>query len=468
MTEAIKTYLKRNAPWFGTIGGVGGFCSDVLAPLANFSLYLLIASIVGIVVTLGFYLFFRRDQIVTKREEFLTRLIFFAAFTVIWGVFAFVHVVGPDKGVLASTVPGIEQLQSSLGIIEKDVAEIKQTTGEIKGDTEQILAELRSLKLDLAAAQSGSITAKPQTAGEWYTNAVLQATAGDERAAVASYQEFFAYGYPYLDVYQSFNTLAKSELSKKELLSFYTELASQQPNNVLAALMSGALIKNSDERRQAYDEVRAEFGDSSVLLYWLMNEYSVVGTYVYANELTADEKQQWSTSDQAELKALVRAYEDLPLTDSLEPYFVSAFAYDGAKSLINTFQNQFADDNVNAMLDNPLVLVTNPTGYGNQSALTFVIYDSYTDILYRIPGVVDEFTSTIPASTGSSSPWGSATPSPELSVTLDILPGKYEAEVYWLNANGKKSKTYKFADLEFLDLAAWSQLENPVVWQYPE
>ena len=53
MLELIKTYLKRNAPWFGAIGGVGGFVSDVLAPLANFAMYLLIASIIGAIITVA-------------------------------------------------------------------------------------------------------------------------------------------------------------------------------------------------------------------------------------------------------------------------------------------------------------------------------------------------------------------------------------------------------------------------------
>lgn len=462
MIETIKSYLRKNGPIVGAIGGVGGFISDVLAPLANFALYLLIASIVGALATVGYYYYTHRDNIVTKREELLTKVMFFASSAVIWLLFTAIHIFGPANGVVAATIPGVDKLQESLGLIQQDVK-------DIKSDTTQILLELQDIKGDLQAAQNGSITAKPDSAEEWYTNAILHAAAGDDEKAVEAYQEFFAYGYPYIDAYQSFNTIAKNELSKNELKKFYDDLSHKQPNNVVARLMVGALIKDTNERRADYDKVRASFGDSSVLLYWMMNEYSVIGTYVYANELSADEKQQWSTGDQADLKDIVHAYEQLPINDSLEPYFVNSFSYDGAKTLINSFENQFADDTTNAMLDNPLVLVINPTGETNESTITFIIYDSYKDIRYRIPGVIDEFKSTIPAEAPTTSgPWGSAEPSPETSVDVAVASGKHDIEVYWVNANGKQSDIYKFSDADFLDFDAWSKLENKAAWVYPD
>lgn len=468
MIEVIKTYLRRNAPVFGAIGGVGGFVSDVLAPLANFALYLFIASIIGALVTVAFYYYAHRDRIITKREELLTKLAFFGSFSLIWAFFAAVHFFGPAQGVVAATIPGVEKMQESLGIIQQDVSEIKQTTNDIKGDTTQILAELRDLKGDLQTAQNGSITAKPDSAEEWYTNAILYASQGDDDKAIEAYGEFFAYGYPYVDAYQNFNIVAKNALSKKELENFYSDLTKKQPNNVVARLMYGAVIKNTDDRRDYYNNVRESFGDSSVLLYWMMNEYSVIGTYVYANELSAEEKQQWTTGDQADLKDIVKAYENLPINDSLEPYFINTFSYDGAKSLINAFENQFANETTNAMLDNPVVIVVNPTGETDQSSITFVIYDSYKDIRYRIPGVIDEFTSTIPDEAPSSGPWGSAEPSPELMATVDIKPGKHNVEVYWVNANGKQSQTYVFGDVDFLSFADWQTRGGEPVWEYPD
>lgn len=461
MTDFIKEYLKKNGPAFGVVSAVGGFVTDVLAPLANFALYLLLASIGGLLATGAYYLFAKRDDLVTKREAAFTKLVFFGFFVVIWGILSFVHVVGPEQGVIAATVPGMEELQVSLGILQKDVA-------DIKADTTQILAELRDLKSDLANAQSGSISSSPNSAEAWYTNAILYASQGDDEKAIHAYQQFFLYGYPYVDAYQSFNILARSELSKKELEAFYKDLANRQPTNILASLMVGALEKDTEKRRAAYDAIRTERGDSSLLLYWMINEYSAVGTYIFSNELSAEEAQKWTTSDQSVLKELTRAYDALPVTDSLEPYFISSFAYDGAKTLINSLGNQFEDETVSAMLDTPVILVVNPTGEPDQSNLNFVIYDSYTDILYRIPGYINDFTSTIPEEPPSSGPWGTSAPIPELVVTVNVPFGAHDVEVYWLNANHQKSKTYTFKDAAFLNFSDWSKLPETPVWEYPE
>lgn len=468
MLQTTQLYLKKNAPLFGLIGGAGGFFGDVLAPLANFSFYLLVASLIGVGIMAGIYYISHRDNKVTKKEAALTRLAFFGIFTLIWGFFSFVHVVGPSNGVMAASIPGIEKLQESIGILEAGVVELQETTSEIKGDTEMILLELQDLRGELEAAQSGSITSHPDSPEAWYTNAILYASQGDDDEAVEAYEEFFAYGYPYIDAYQNFNLLAKNALSKNDLKDFYEELAASQPNNVVAQLMVGALIKDADDRRAYYNGVRTLHGDSSVLLYWMMYEYSVVGTYIYGNELDADEKQQWNTGDQSELKEMTDAYGDLPITDNLEVYFINSFSYDGAKTLIKEFENQFQNETVNAMLDNPLIIVTNPTGDPGEFSITFVIYDAYTDILYRIPGVVDEFTSTIPTEVDDNSPWATGTPYPETDVTVAMGPGDYNMEVYWLNSNGKESAVYAFSDVAFLSFSDWSKLTDKPVWVYPD
>lgn len=458
MSELIKEYLKKNGPAFGIISAVGGFVTDVLAPLANFAFYLLIASLGGLVATWLYYQFINRDQKITKQEAALTKLVFFGFFAVIWGILSFVHIIGPTNGVVAEAIPGIEQVQESLGIIQKDVQ-------AIKSDTEQILAELRDIKAQLANAQSGSISTNPSSAVDWYTNAILYASQGQTEKSIEAYMEFFDYGYPYNDAYLTFNTIARGEMSHKELNTFYADNAASHPENVVAQLMAASTEKDADKRRSRYDAIRDLYGDSSILLYWLINEYSAVGTYAYANELDADETQQWSTADQAMLKDMIEAYDQLPPTDDIGIYFINSFAADGARTMINSMGNQFEDESVNAMLDNPIVIVTNPTGYGDEQRVTFIIYDSYTDILWRVPGYVNEFTSTIPDEEPSG-PWGGA-PDPELEAILNLPAGNHTVEVYWVDQNGNRRNTYTFTDTPFLNMSDWQKQDNPV-WIYPD
>lgn len=460
MSELIKEYLKKNAPTFGIISAVGGFVTDVLAPLANFAFYLLIASLGGLVATWLYYQFANRDQKVTKQEAALTKLVFFGFFVVIWGLLSFVHMIGPPNGVVAETIPGVESIQESLGIIGKDVK-------AIKSDTEQILAELQEIKGQLANAQSGSISASPNTAVDWYTNAVLYASQGDDEKAIEAYMKFFDYGYPYNDAYLTFNTMARGEMSHKELNGFYAENAAAHPENLVAQLMTASTEKDTEKRRSRYEAIRSLYGDSSILLYWLINEYSVSGTYAYANELSAEETPQWSTADQTVLKEMVAAYDNLPPTDDIGLYFINSFSADGARTMINSMSNQFEDEVSNNMLDNPVIIVTNPTDQPGQQRISFVIYDAYEDILWRVPGYVDEFTSTIP-NAAPSGPWGGS-PEPELEAILDLPAGNHTVEVYWVNANGKNSPVYTFTDAHFMSLDEFinSDADGPI-WVYPD
>lgn len=461
MSDIIKEYLKKNGPAFGVVSAIGGFVTDVLAPLANFAFYLLVASAAGLAATWLYYKFADRDNHVSKKEAAFTRIVFFGFFTLIWGVLAFVHVIGPDKGVVASSVPGVETLQESLGIISQDVK-------DIKADTELILAELQAIKGDLANAQNGSISSSPNTAVDWYTNAILYASQGQSKESVEAYQEFFSYGYPYNDAYLTFNTIARNELSQKELNNFYADHSQEHPGNVIAQLMNSSTEKDTDKRRKEYDQIRDLYGDTSILLFWLINEYSVAGTYAYANELDSDEVQQWTTSDQATLREILLDYENLPPTDDISTYFISSFSADGARTMINALGNQFEDDQANAMLDNPIILVTNPTQNGDEKRLSFVIYDSYTDIFWRVPGYVDEFTSTIPTDWEPSGPWGGE-PDPELEASVNVPAGNHTVEVYWVNQNGKNSDVYTFTDAYFMSLQEFleSDADGPI-WIYPD
>ncbi len=460
MTEVIKDYLKKNIPLLGAIGGIGGFISDVLSPLANLALFLLIGSIIGLIATWVFYFFIQRDKIITRREEALTRIVFFVFFIGVWSIFSVAQFVGPEQGYAASAIPSIENVQQTLGIVKEDVSQIKRNTEEIQSDTQQILAEIQGLKTELAAAQSGTISTSPSTAAEWYTNAILLASQGETKASVEAYEEFFMYGYPYLDAYQQFNTIAKSELSNREIRNIYAELSLEQPANIVVQLMNAATTDSTKNRREQYTALRERYGDNSVLLYWMMMEYSAGGTSIFQEEQT----REWTTADQSVLRELIQSYEALPVTDQLETYFISPFAYDAARNTIRGLASQFDNEQANAMLDNPVVLTTSPTGDTNETTLQFIIYDSYKDIQYRIPGVQDQFTSTIAATTNS--PWGSGT-TPETSVTITAPFGTYDIELFWINRNDEQSATYLFKDVSFLSFEQWSALTETPVWFYP-
>ena len=145
--------IKVHAPLAGTIGAVAGFAADVLAPLADFALYIFIVGLL-VSVFMGIKWFKKRkpeilnsmaDGKFTEDEanELLitdkTSKVF--SFSTITTVIMLLIMLGQplfedeEKGIFASTIPGLDKLQAQLLNIEEGINEIKQTTKEIKQDT---------------------------------------------------------------------------------------------------------------------------------------------------------------------------------------------------------------------------------------------------------------------------------------------------------------------------------------------
>ena len=128
MKNEINEQLKKVGPLFGTIGAVAGFIADVLQPIAPFSSYLIFASAttsVGILVIL-----------VVKaalRTKILPAFFISISLMVVSGSMYFLQKDETrQSGVLANAIPGIKGLQSAMGIMQKDISEIKESTKRIE------------------------------------------------------------------------------------------------------------------------------------------------------------------------------------------------------------------------------------------------------------------------------------------------------------------------------------------------
>ena len=171
--DNLSDILKSHAPLAGTIGTVGGFAADVLAPLADFALYLFILGLV-VSIFLGFKWFKKRkpeilnsisDGQLTQEEAnnlFLndktSKAFSFSAITT--GIMLVIMLgqffLGDDeKGMFASTIPGLDKLQGQLLNIEEGINEIKQTTQDIKEDTAEIKDTTKDIKQDTSKILDG-------------------------------------------------------------------------------------------------------------------------------------------------------------------------------------------------------------------------------------------------------------------------------------------------------------------------
>lgn len=266
--DNLSDILKSHAPLAGTIGTVGGFAADVLAPLADFALYLFI---LGLVVSLflGFKWFNKRkpeilnsisDGQLTNEEAndlFLndktSKAFSFSAITT--GIMLVIMLgqffLGDDeKGMFASTIPGLDKLQGQLLNIEEGINEIKQTTQDIKQDTAEIKDTTKDIKqdtskiLDSVTAVASKIDgfnddieeikglagliAKPKTFPEFAHNAKVHIE--QERYSVANkvYEQLANLGHDYFDIFSDHEfVLRKLGKSSREVEEYFSEYPSK-------------------------------------------------------------------------------------------------------------------------------------------------------------------------------------------------------------------------------------------------
>ena len=133
MKQAIFNQFKKT----GLISAVGlfGFVSDILNPLAPFSSYLFFISAFLII----FILIMMLVKASIQEKMAPTLLVLIVLFIISGVLFALQENTNTDSkeyGVLASQIPALKTLQSSLGVIQEDVALINKSTKNIYKTTD--------------------------------------------------------------------------------------------------------------------------------------------------------------------------------------------------------------------------------------------------------------------------------------------------------------------------------------------
>ena len=138
----INIKSKKAIALLALLASFGSFISDVLEPLAPFSRYIFIISIFLLIIfrVIGYF----KKEIY---EEFFYIIIFFWLVAIMSGiVFLLKKNTNSQNGIFANYFPTIERTQGNLGIIQKDVKDIKETTRGIKQDTEEINKKLDNIE----------------------------------------------------------------------------------------------------------------------------------------------------------------------------------------------------------------------------------------------------------------------------------------------------------------------------------
>ncbi len=283
MNFSIIDEFKKHGTLLGIVGAVGGFISDVLQPLAPLSYYIFIVSGISSVILILTFAILK-----SRRQKLFHAFLLTSAFALFSGIFVSLHSSETQaKGVLASKLPAIEQLQNILGIIQLDLAEIKKETKktnlivskieksseETAKATKQIAQSLEAIQLGFSKlSASGGIIASPAQPQEFYHNARIYEQGGDYLNARKSYNRLFSFKLSYLDPHLRYQTFLKVQEGRAGAREIYSALyeRDQQPVVEFAKI----LLFNAPQRTvmlKNFIEKNPEFGPAH---YELSKEYS--------------------------------------------------------------------------------------------------------------------------------------------------------------------------------------------------
>jgi hypothetical protein len=304
MSEATRQHVSKYVGLFAPIGAVGGFISDVLQPLASVSAYVFWTSLVA---TVGLIIGVLVVQ--SLRARLLPPLFLAGSLLIFSGiVLVFQTEESEAKGVLATKVPLIAELQQSLGLIQKDLAEIKETTRKtsaavarveentqnIAETNKQIAGSLEAIKEGFAGLnKAGGIIQNAQRPEEHYHNARLYEQRGDFGNARRSYNALFAYKLDFLDPHLRYQNFLKIQEGRAGAREIYNAIYEQDKRPLID--FARILLLEAPQRLDVLKSFLAANRDFAPGYYELSREYS------------AARKGTQSLGDkQAELEALER------------------------------------------------------------------------------------------------------------------------------------------------------------------
>lgn len=257
-----KPSLKHAAKPYGVTTAVTGFISDFIKPGFNTPPYLFVVTALGFIVTLIFFRkSARRDGLETAFNSKLGGwLTFFALSTVTWAAITVLFKATPERGVTATLVPGIAELQAKILKIGEDVTEIKGTVGRIEEKIDQL-------------SKLGTVIPNPKTPEEYFVNARFYEVKGNTGEALKAYEKFLELQPNYADVHLSYQTLMNTTQGPEVTRQVYASLQSKYPDNPMVALMTIRLLPDRNERIEKLKLLASQYPQLGPLQFELAQEY---------------------------------------------------------------------------------------------------------------------------------------------------------------------------------------------------
>jgi len=391
--NAILIKIRETAPLFGAIGTAGGFIADVLQPIFPFISYIFFASAFASVALV--------IAIIVKAsiQSTATTALVFSFFVMLasGGLYLLQDETTEKNGVLASAIPGIENLQRSMGMIQEDLSAIKESTHRIEETTTRTEKKLDAVAEHLDTTlnellKSGGVIKNPQKPQDFYANARIYELQGDFANAQRSYVKFIHFDLDYLDPYIRYQKLLKVQNGLEGGREIYLELT--QALKSMSAQFSRGLMFSRAVRVKKSTAFITQYPDFGPAYLMLSRDYSEARL----GEQTANDK----LNERKYLKAFIAQSDQGNVIKYFMDKEMLSTWLEGAKSNIAKL-GLLSDE----ALKNPLSLHMMPT---NTSWMIQVIsIDKVTELFYKWDDATTDFESTgfvgvIDTSTGNPMP----------------------------------------------------------------
>ena len=269
-----RTLSKMSIP-LGVIGAVGGFVSDVMAPLFDFAPAVAGVSFLAFVVSAFVFWRMRQSPEADLGESLMPAvLVLSAGATVIFAGWSLLFAGAPDNGYLAENIEPIAQFQATLLGLEEDVEVIRETTEEtaeqveeiatVQADTQDLVEETADDVDAIATAQaqgfadiqaafaslqsSQTIVENPTTPQEWYSNARIYQLKGDTANAITAYEGYFSFALDYVDPYQEYANLLNGTQGIARTRQALNDLWAAHPDSLVLDMMTALQLDTVDEQ----------------------------------------------------------------------------------------------------------------------------------------------------------------------------------------------------------------------------
>lgn len=270
------------------------FLSDFLKPVADITFYVLILS--SALSAFLVLLCLINKELRKRLSKYLMALV--TVMMLSGFLYSEQDELNSEKGVLATNFPAVESLQKNLGMMEENIAEIKESTlrteqlvESIAEDSKENIKQTKELtetlkdsneaivnKLDeindsfQEISKLGGIIADPKRPEEFYNNARVYEDRGDYLNARKMYNQYFTFKLDYIDPHLRYQTFLKVQEGRAGALETYNYLYERDSSTTLE--FSRVLLFESKQRIQLLEKFIEKNKNFAPAYYELSKEYS--------------------------------------------------------------------------------------------------------------------------------------------------------------------------------------------------